>query len=279
MKVTILGSGTSHGVPSLDCMIRDFSLCPKGVCREAARDPRHRRTRCSIVVEYGGHTVLVDVSPDFRQQALRAKLKRIDAVLLTHSHADHIMGIPDLRSYTREQDLTLYGSHETVDYVRRSFRYIFDERPAMEGGGIPRLLTEAVTEPLELFGMPVSPVPVEHGSLEGCYGYRIGDLAYIPDLKRLRAGDREVLAGIDTLIIDALRDTRPHSTHIILPESIALARELEPRRCYFTHLCHDIHYRRDAGMLDEWMDFAWDGLQVRSRGDDREGRGRVRALP
>ncbi|MBD3315465.1 MAG: MBL fold metallo-hydrolase [Chitinivibrionales bacterium] len=262
MKITILGSGTSHGVPPLDCMISNNERCPKGVCREAEVDPRHRRSRSSIAVEYGDYLVLVDVSPDFRNQALRERLKHIDAVLLTHSHADHIAGIPDIRSYTRERELTLYGSAETVRYVRRSFGYIFDERPCMEGGGIPKLQTKSVKTPFDLFGTPVAPLPVVHGSLEECFGYRIGNLAYIPDFKVLHDEAWELLSGIDTLIIDALRDTRPHSTHSILPESIALAKKLKPRKCYFTHLCHDIHYRRDAFMLEEWMHFAWDGLRI-----------------
>jgi phosphoribosyl 1,2-cyclic phosphate phosphodiesterase len=146
--------------------------------------------------------------------------------------------------------------------IRDTFGYIFARRPKNEGGGIPRLETCAIDRPFELFGRTVIPIPVEHGSLVGCLGYRIGDLAYIPDLKALKPGSRKLLKDLKLLVIDALRDEPVHSTHMILPESIALARELRPQKCYFTHLCHTIHYREDAGRLEEWMGFAWDGLQV-----------------
>jgi phosphoribosyl 1,2-cyclic phosphate phosphodiesterase len=269
MRVTFLGTGTSHGVPALDCMISDYVRCPKGVCRASRRDPKHRRTRCSIAVRYNRASVLIDVSPDLRQQALREGLTAVDAVLITHNHADHIAGLPDIRSYTRHKRLPLYGSAETVGYIRRSYSYMFDDRPEMEGGGIPDIDTHVIRRPVELFGKTVTPLPVRHGSLRGCYGYRIGSMAYIPDAKFIPERSMALLEGLDTLIVDALRDERPHSTHLILPESIALARRLRPRKCYFTHLCHDIHYRKDAHFLDGWMVFACDGLTIGCRaGED-----------
>ncbi len=270
MKVTFLGTGASHGVPSIDCTLSGFARCPKGVCREAATDPKHNRTRSSILVQTDGAHILIDVSQDFRLQALRTRIPRIDAVLITHSHADHIGGIPDIRSYTRERELTVYGSTESLTRIRQAFPYIF-ERPALEGGGIPRVDVIEVDGPFATCGMTLAPIPVEHGSLEQCFGYRIGPLAYIPDMKRLKPGALELLSGVHTLIIDALRDTRPHSTHIILPESIELARQIGPKQCYFTHLCHDIHYARDAHLLDDWMFFPWDGMVIEIEQYYKEG--------
>jgi phosphoribosyl 1,2-cyclic phosphate phosphodiesterase len=261
MEITILGSGTSHGVPSIDCMLDDFRNCPKGVCRESLSDVRHNRTRCSIVVGYNDKRVLIDVSPDFRFQALRQRLPGIDAVLVTHSHADHIGGIPDIRSYTRAGTLPFYCSQETADRIRHSYDYIFNP-PQMRGGGIPDIALHVIDSPLELFGERIIPVAVEHGSLRGTYGFRIGPLVYIPDLKTMPATSRQLCAGAQCFIVDALRDERPHSTHIILPESIALAREIGATKTYFTHLCHNIHYRLDAGKLDANMAFAYDGMRI-----------------
>ncbi len=261
MNVTFLGSGTSHGVPPIDCVIREYAHCPKNVCRESETDPKHRRTRSSIVVDFVGKSVLIDVSLDFREQMLREKITSIDAVLITHSHADHIGGIPDLRSYTRHQRLPVIGSPQSLADIRNAYRYIF-QRPENEGGGIPDIDTKEVTGAFELFDRSIIPIPVEHGSSQGCIGYRIGSMAYIPDLKRLLPGSKEHLFDLDLLIIDALRDSRPHGTHMILPESISLARELRAKRTVFTHLCHDIHYLRDADLLQPGMTFAYDGMRV-----------------
>jgi phosphoribosyl 1,2-cyclic phosphate phosphodiesterase len=241
-------------------MLSGYARCPKGVCQASRTDPRHARTRCSIAVDIDGRTILVDVSLDFRAQALRERLARVDAILLTHRHMDHIGGIPDIRSYTREY-VPVYGSEETIGEVRGAYRYAFDP-DAFVGGGIPRLSARVVTGPFELFGEPVVPLPVEHGILQGCLGYRIGPLAYIPDMKRMSAETKGQLGGVRCLILNCLRDTRPHGTHMILPESMALARELAPRRCYFVHMCHDIHYQIDSEKLDPWMAFAWDGQRV-----------------
>ncbi len=260
MKVTFLGTGTSHGVPSIDCMLANYERCRKGVCRAAATDPRHARTRCSLYLEYGGRGVIADVSPDFRQQALRERIPRIDAVLISHRHMDHIGGIPDIRSYTREP-LPIYGSQETIDVLHAAFGYAFDP-DTFVGGGIPRLESTVVGGPFDLFGVRVTPVHVEHGVLKGCYGYRLGDVAYVPDMKRIDDTEKTKLEGVACLVLNCLRDERPHATHMILDESMTLARELRPKQCYFVHMCHDIHYQRDAERLDPWMHFAYDGLTV-----------------
>jgi len=263
MKIIFLGTGTSHGVPPLDCMIEEHIRCKKDVCRLSADDPRHARTRSSILVEWDGKNILIDVSLDFRQQALRERIKRIDALLITHCHADHIGGLPDLRSYTRQKDfqLPVYGSQESVDALRRTFGYMFDP-DAFAGGGIPNIKLCAVTGPFDLFGKTVVPVTVVHADLKGCFGYCLGPLVYIPDMKSIDEEELKKCSGAEVLILNCLRDEREHISHMILPQAVALARRIGPKQCYFIHMCHDIHYKIDKKHLDPWMEFSYDGLQI-----------------
>jgi phosphoribosyl 1,2-cyclic phosphate phosphodiesterase len=263
MKITFLGTGTSHGVPSVDCMLAGYKKCSKDVCRLSGSDPKHNRTRSSILVEYNEKHVLIDVSSDFRQQALREKIPKIDAVIITHGHADHICGIPDIRSYTANdpEPLPFYGSEESMTGIRNFFPYIFAPDTFL-GGGIPKISTTAIHEAFPLFGRNVIPLLVEHGDLIGCYGYRIGAIAYIPDMKSPRFLLQEKLAGLEVLILNCLRETREHSSHLIMEQSINLAREIRPKQCFFIHMSHDIHYQADKGKLDPWMDFSYDGLQI-----------------
>jgi phosphoribosyl 1,2-cyclic phosphate phosphodiesterase len=260
MQVTFLGTGTSHGVPSIDCVLAGHARCRKGVCQAAAHDPKHNRTRCSLHVDLGDHAILCDASLDFRAQVLRERVSRIDALLLTHRHMDHMGGIPDLRSFTAEP-LPLYASEETVNEARQAFGYAFDPG-AYVGGGITRLEPHVVNAPFELCGQTVTPVAVEHGVLKGCLGFRIGPLAYIPDMKRMAESEKDKLRGLKCLVLNCLRDERLHATHMIVEESLALARELAPKRCLFVHMCHDIHYIEDKRLLDPWMDFAFDGMRI-----------------
>ncbi|MBN2037075.1 MAG: MBL fold metallo-hydrolase [Chitinispirillaceae bacterium] len=263
MNITFLGTGTSHGVPPLDCMIQEHARCKKGVCLQSASDPKHRRTRSSLFVQWNGCAFLIDASLDFRQQALRERLKRIDAVLITHSHADHIGGIPDLRSYTwqRTEPLPVFGSPESIQMIRNSYAYIFDP-DTFVGGGIPHLRTNEITGPCVVAGNRVIPVPVRHGSLRGCFGYRLGDLVYIPDLKSIDEDSLALCRGAKLLVINCLRDEREHLSHLILPQSKDLARNIAPQQCLFVHMCHDIHYEIDGEKLEPWMGFAYDGLRV-----------------
>jgi len=263
MKITFLGTGTSHGVPSIDCMRSNSLHCPKGVCKASYTDKKHNRTRCSILVEYNRKHVLIDVSIDFRQQALRERIPKVDAVLVTHIHADHIMGIPDIRSYSYnpEEPIPVFGSNESIDGIKDIFGYIFDPNTYV-GGGIPRISCKEISSPFSLFKKEIIPIAVQHSTLKGCFGFRIGNFAYIPDVKSINTMQIKKLRNLDCLVIDCLRDTREHSTHIILPESIAIARELKPGKCYFTHMCHNIHYKVDSVHLDSWMEFAWDGLKI-----------------
>ena len=261
MTLTFLGTGTSHGVPPLDCMLRQYASCPQGVCRKSFSDPKHRRTRTSILLRWNGRTVLIDIGPDFREQCLRENILDIDAVLITHAHSDHIGGLPDIRSYTRHHRVPIFGSRESMERIRTMFPYMFD--PATPpGGGIPRISTTAVDAPFDLFDMPVVPVRVDHLELDGCFGFRIGPLGYIPDMKAIAPGELAKLAGSSLLVLNCLRRGPPHPSHLTLAESIELARRIAPDRCYFVHMSHDIHYEVDRAALDPWMEFAWDGLSV-----------------
>jgi phosphoribosyl 1,2-cyclic phosphate phosphodiesterase len=261
VKITFLGTGTSHGVPSIDCMINDFRSCPQGVCKLSETDPGHNRTRSSILVEWDGFSLLIDVSADFRQQVLRESVKKIDSVLITHGHADHVTGIPDIRSYTREKPVPLYGSEESVDMIRKSYSYVF-EYPPCTGGGIPQLITNKVDSPFYLSDQKVIPVLVGHGDLKGCFGYRIGPLAYIPDMRTIDDENLKKLEGTEILVLNCLRREKEHPTHLILPQSVEFARRISPRRCYFIHMCHDIHYELDSRNIDPFMEFSRDGLKV-----------------
>jgi len=263
MKITFLGTGTSHGVPPIDCMMTGYAKCPKGVCRKARHDPRHSRTRTSILLEKGGKTLIADVSADFRQQALRNNILRIDAVALSHGHIDHFGGLPDIRSYTdaAEEPVEVYGSSETLNTVQQAFPYMFEARVG-RGKGVPRLKMIELTETTDIVGFKVTPVPVEHGTLKECLGLRIDDIGYVPDVKRMSQASESLLKNLDVLILNCLRDEREHPTHLLLSQSMELSRRLAPKRCYFIHMTHDIDYEIDGKKLDEWMKFSYDGLVI-----------------
>lgn len=270
MKLTFLGTGTSHGVPAIDCMLNDYALCPQGVCLASLTDPKHLRKRCSLLIETQGKVILIDTSLDFREQMLSHRVKHIDAVLLTHAHSDHIGGMPDIRSYSRDPEaLPVYGSEETMGLIRKRFDYIFNP-PAILGGGIPALKSIALNnfESFNLFNLNVTGIKVKHGSMEGCYGYRIGNIGYIPDIKSMSPEAKSRFRNLDLLILNALRRAPEHPTHLTLPESIRLSKELNPKFCYLTHMSHDIHYQIDGSNLPKNIMFAYDGLQILIKSED-----------
>src|SRR5437867_4111969 len=248
MKVTFLGTGTSTGVPVIGCSCR--------VC--VSDDPRNRRLRPSILLEWDARSILVDSSTDFRQQALLHRIDRLDAVLYTHCHADHVMGLDDLRIYNFRQraDLPVYGSAGTLEDLRRTFWYAFAD--TQEGGGKPRLDLRAVGVPFDLFGVQVVPVPLWHGDLE-VFGYRIGSFAYCTDCNRIPPASLRTLEGLEVLVMDALRPT-PHPTHFSLPETLALLADLKPKLAYLVHMSHDIEHRTTEETLPPSIHLAYDGL-------------------
>jgi len=260
MRITLLGTGTSHGVPTIDCMINGFGGCPTGVCGRALADRSLRRTRTSALLEWPGASVLIDTSQDFYQQVFEWRVQRIDAVLYTHAHADHIYGLPDIRSYCRQQGdaIDVYGSQETMDVLRKAFDYVF-QPPEFVGGGIPVLAPHTLDTPLPLLGSTVIPIPVEHGALNGCQGYRVGQVAYIPDVKRIPPASLELLQDLDLLVLNCLR-LRLHASHLSLEESLAYVEDLAPRRCVLTHIAHDIDPEVHRHLLPEGVVFGYDGM-------------------
>ena len=251
-SLLFLGTGTSHGVPMIGCRC--------AVCR--SDDPRDTRTRPSAYVTLpGGTRILIDSGPDFRSQALRHDLPRVDAVLYTHSHADHILGLDDLRRFNHLQRgrIPCYGDAETIADLRRTFSYIFD-RDTPAGGGLPEIDLFAVHGPFSLGGVEVVPVPLLHGR-RLLYGYRIGRLAYLTDCSAIPDGSWELLDGVEAVVLDALRH-RPHPTHFNIAGAVAAVERIGPARAWFTHICHDLPHAATTESLPGRIELAYDGLSV-----------------
>jgi phosphoribosyl 1,2-cyclic phosphate phosphodiesterase len=247
MKITILGSGTSTGIPMVGCHC--------AVC--ASHDPRDKRTRASILVEHAGKHIVIDTSTDLRCQALREGLPRIDAILFTHNHADHINGIDDLRGFhfIHKQVIPCYGSRETLDAIKIKFGYIF--KGLESAGYAPLMEAHAISRPFALFGLSVTPIPLLHGSTPTT-GYRIGDVAYLTDCSEIPPASRELLGGLKLLIIDALRYT-PHPFHLNIEGALQVVQELQPEQTLFTHLTHEVAHG-DGARLPAGITFAYDGM-------------------
>ncbi|MGH9720573.1 MAG: MBL fold metallo-hydrolase [Bryobacteraceae bacterium] len=251
LRITVLGSGTSAGVPTIGCHC--------DVCRSA--DPRDNRLRPSIVIRYGDRSVLVDTTPDFRTQALRAGLERLDAILFTHEHADHIMGLDDVRPFNFRQKapIPIYASVQTMESIRRCFRYIFStDTPE---SAIPKLETHTLDgHAFDLFGVEFLPIRLMHGS-GTVYGFRFGAAAYLTDHSVIPEDSLSDLEGLDVLFLDALRH-KPHPTHSTVERSVAYVKQLAPRRAYFTHICHDLGHERTEKLLPPHVRLAYDGLEI-----------------
>jgi phosphoribosyl 1,2-cyclic phosphate phosphodiesterase len=255
MKLTLLGTGTSFGVPVIGC---DCAVCRSG-------DPRDERTRCAALIEQGGKTLLIDTPPELRLQLLAAGTRSVDAVLYTHAHADHIAGIDDLRACSdrRADDLPLYGSAETLATLRTSHRYIFDaEIKALPGTTKPRLALHELVAGREatVAGIPVLPLGFPHGPLT-VLGFRFGDVAYVTDVKEVPVAVRDRLRGLEVLVLNALRYT-PHPTHLSIDDALAVVADLRPRRAIFTHLTHETGHADLAAKLPRGVEPGYDGLTV-----------------
>jgi phosphoribosyl 1,2-cyclic phosphate phosphodiesterase len=254
MEAVILGSGSSAGTPVIGCG------CP--VCTSS--DPRNRRSRASLWVRGdAGESLLVDTSTDLRHQALREGMDRVDAVFLTHTHADHINGIDDMRAFNglQEQVIPVYGRDTVLEAARQRFHYCFGEPPPPEKGWyIPVLEGRPLEGPLDWGAIRVTPLPVEHGRWS-IYGYRFNDLAYITDVKSIPEATWPLLEGLEVLILDCLR-YRDHPTHLRVDEALAIAERIGARRTVFTHFTHDIEFSALAAELPEGIEPACDGLRI-----------------
>jgi phosphoribosyl 1,2-cyclic phosphate phosphodiesterase len=260
LKVTVLGSGTSHGVPAIGC---DCAVC-------RSPDPRDRRTRPSILIELVANgsrpplaravqSVLVDTSTDLRMQALAYNVRRVDAILFTHAHADHVLGIDEMRRYNAMQQRAIgcYGDARTVETLRRMFSYIF--APSKQwGGGIPQLRLFSIAGTFTLGGAEFVPVPLFHGELP-VLGFRVGPFAYLTDCNRIPDESWPLLDGVRVLIVDALRE-RAHPTHFNVSQALGVVARVAPERAYFTHICHDLPHAATCARLPEGVQLAYDGL-------------------
>ena len=252
MRITFLGTGTSAGVPVIAC---DCATC-------RSDDPRDKRWRPSLALAFDdGTSVLVDASPDLRAQALRFRIERVDAILLTHAHADHVLGLDDVRIYNFRQGgaIPCYGAARALARVRRMFDYVFD--PATpRGGGLPQLALRELAGPFSLAGATVIPVPLMHGTLP-VLGFRIGAFAYLTDCNAIPEASWPLLAGLDVLVLDALRH-KTHRTHFTVDEAIDVARRIGAARTFFTHMTHDLPHAATCAALPAGISLAYDGLEL-----------------
>jgi phosphoribosyl 1,2-cyclic phosphate phosphodiesterase len=252
LQITFLGTGTSHGVPMIGCEC--------ATCRSP--DPRDRRSRASILVETDdGGVILIDAGPDLRFQALANGVRRVDAIVFTHGHADHILGLDDVRRYNHimRRPMACYADARTVDDIRRMFSYVFDPA-APKGGGLPQLELFTIEGPFCLGRQEIVPVPVMHGALP-ILGLRFGGFAYLTDCSAIPDGSWPLLADLDILVLDALRE-RPHPTHFSIGQALQVADRLGASRTYFTHMCHDLAHASTCEKLPAGMALAYDGLRV-----------------
>jgi phosphoribosyl 1,2-cyclic phosphate phosphodiesterase len=260
MKITFLGTGTSTGVPSIGC---DCETCQ-------STDPKDKRLRVSILVEHAEKKILVDTSIDFRQQALRVGITRLDAVLITHCHVDHVFGLDDLRPLNfRQGAMGVYANEIAWTDLRRIFQYVFN--PTHFGGGLPQLIPHTVipNAPFSFAdGLEVTPLEVIHGKL-AVIAYRFNDFAYATDLNFISEQTIAALRGLDVLILDCVR-IKPHATHLGLTEALEYVERIGPKRTFLTHLNHDILHERDSRLLPDNVSFAYDGLVIQCTENPQE---------
>lgn len=253
LRVTFLGTGTSVGIPVVTCSC--------AVC--SSEDVRNRRLRASLLLEWlpepkapAAVKVLVDTATDLRQQALRARLDRVDAVLFTHAHADHVLGLDELRmfNFVHRRSIPLYGNTQTMASIRRMFAYAFEETSV----GVPQLTIHEIDEELQLLGNRIQAIPVRHGE-STTLAFRIGNFAYVTDCNGIPPEAAERLRGIDVLVIDSLR-RRPHRSHFGLYEALDEIERLHPAESYLTHLSHDFDHASLEAELPQGVKVAYDGL-------------------
>lgn len=251
-SMVLLGTGTSVGVPVLGC---DCDVC-------SSEHPRNQRTRASALVRAPQGDFVIDTSPEIRLQLVKAKCRLVHAAIFTHSHADHIMGLDDLRicGFRLEKDIPLYCEPNVEEQLRQSFNYAFSDAKPAHRFAVPRLSFRTIGEDaFSLLGLTVTPIRLLHGKLP-VLGFRIRDVAYCTDVSSIPAASMDRLQGLDTLIIDTLRE-EPHPTHMSLNQALATIRKLKPRRALLTHLSHQFDYETTNARLPENVELAYDGIE------------------
>jgi phosphoribosyl 1,2-cyclic phosphate phosphodiesterase len=251
-SIVVLGSGTSIGIPMIGCRCKTCT----------SDDPRDKRLRPSVLLKLNQHRVLIDTGPDFRAQALNYRIERIDAVLYTHSHADHILGLDDLRpyNYMQKADIPIYGSRDTLAVIEQTFRYVFDSQPT--DSSRPKLRSNRFKEGdrFSVANLEFEPVRALHGKLD-VYGFRFGDCAYLTDHSTIPDFSMDRLRDLDVLFLDALR-YNAHPTHQTIEQSLRTVEELKPKRAYFTHISHDVLHAAAEARMPEHVHLAYDGLEI-----------------
>ena len=247
MKVTFLGTGTSIGVPRIGCH------CP--VC--ASDDPKNKRLRCALHLVHEGHSLLVDTGPDLRTQALRYQIDRVDAVLFTHGHADHLHGLDDVRCYCfgRDEPLPCYADQRTIDRIERVFDYAFDKNAPST---TPQIALHPIEGPFTICDLNIEPLTVYHGRAP-VLAFRIDNFAYVTDTNRIPEETMDRLRGLDILVLDALR-YKEHPTHFNVEQALEIVAALKPAQTYFTHMAHELDHHKTNAELPAGVELAYDGL-------------------
>lgn len=253
LDMILLGTGTSVGIPMVGCGC--------AVCR--SDDPRDRRHRASALLRWNETVAVIDTTPEFRLQMLRERIDRLDAVLLTHNHADHVHGLDDVRPFCfrRPEPIPVYGDEHAIHWVRKHFAYIWEA--TQQGGGLPKIELRVAGAPFELDSVTITPLPAWHG-ITPVLGYRVGDMAYLTDVSRIPDETFALLEGVRTLILDAVR-YEPHETHFHVDAAIAASRRVGAEATWFTHLSHHISHARLESETPDGMGPAWDGLRIAVR--------------
>lgn len=250
LKIRFLGTGTSHGVPVLGCHCK--------TCKST--DQRNKRYRSALFIEIDDKSFLIDTPQELRLQLLEYNITKVDAVLYTHPHADHILGFDDLRSINKisGESVNCYGNAFTINEINRVFQYVF--KPVQIGGGLPQVNLKVVDKPFNISGIDIIPLPIKHGKLD-ILGYRIGNFAYITDCSYIPIATMDLLAGVKFLVLGALR-YRKHSTHMTIDEAINVIKKVNPLQAFLTHLSHEVEYNSAQESLPFGIHLAYDGLEV-----------------